>query len=315
MKRKVIACILIAACLLTVPASAVYMIDVDEGSWAYPYASYMADYDIMPLDYGFFYPNFATTRGEFVLYLWRAAGSPEVAVKSPTFDDVSIYDDFFTAVEWALRNEITTGTSSTEFSPYLTLTREQAFTFLYRALPIFNYDTGGLTGRYINGFTDASTVDSWAWEAMNALCALGIVNGENGYLMPLRDVANAETAAILYRTLELAGALSTEAPDYFAEFAIYNETDNRIYAVNVMPTYSDGEGVDILPYILDAGDAYYAEITGSFIYTDSDDWKIWITDTEGRTSVNYQSFRPEELIYLDILWDSGRGGYYCEFVY
>ena len=49
------------------------------------------------------------------------------------FDDVSMDDYYYDAVLWASRNEITTGTSSTTFSPSETVDRAQAVTFLWRS--------------------------------------------------------------------------------------------------------------------------------------------------------------------------------------
>ena len=49
------------------------------------------------------------------------------------FSDVSRGDFFDASVGWALKNQITNGTSSTEFSPYENCTQTQILTFLYRA--------------------------------------------------------------------------------------------------------------------------------------------------------------------------------------
>ena len=51
----------------------------------------------------------------------------------PTFDDVAEDTYYFDAVEWAVKNGITAGTSATTFSPDMTCTRAQAVTFLWRA--------------------------------------------------------------------------------------------------------------------------------------------------------------------------------------
>lgn len=49
------------------------------------------------------------------------------------FSDVSHTDYFYDAVNWAVENGITMGTSDTVFNPYGTCTRGQAVTFLWRA--------------------------------------------------------------------------------------------------------------------------------------------------------------------------------------
>lgn len=50
-----------------------------------------------------------------------------------SFSDVSMGDFFDVSVGWALENQITNGTSDTQFSPYEQCTQAQILTFLYRA--------------------------------------------------------------------------------------------------------------------------------------------------------------------------------------
>lgn len=69
------------------------------------------------------------TRAMAVNYLWRAAGSPN-ATASNQFVDVPSSN--IQAVDWAVANGITIGTSDTTFSPKTTCTRAEIITFLYR---------------------------------------------------------------------------------------------------------------------------------------------------------------------------------------
>lgn len=75
-------------------------------------------------------PNGGCTRSDVVLYLWRLAGSPKVT--GSTFTDVPADAVYAQAVEWAVKEKITTGTSATTFSPDQTCTRGQIVTFLHR---------------------------------------------------------------------------------------------------------------------------------------------------------------------------------------
>ena len=78
-----------------------------------------------------FQPDAPCTRADAVTYIWKAFGSPKAgAVK---FTDVRTGADFAAAVAWAVRSEITNGTTSTTFSPYKSCTQAQILTFLYRA--------------------------------------------------------------------------------------------------------------------------------------------------------------------------------------
>lgn len=69
------------------------------------------------------------TRAMAVEYLWKAANSPYVPTSNQFADVPSSYTQ---AVDWAVANGITYGTSNTTFSPNATCTRAQIITFLYR---------------------------------------------------------------------------------------------------------------------------------------------------------------------------------------
>ena len=60
-----------------------------------------------------------------------AAGSPSVSGSNPC-RDVASGDYFYRPVLWAVRNNITAGTSATTFSPNDGCTRGQIVTFLYK---------------------------------------------------------------------------------------------------------------------------------------------------------------------------------------
>lgn len=80
-----------------------------------------------------FVPNGSCTRAQIVTFLYRAAGSPEVAenVTNP-FTDVSKDSVYYNAIMWAVEKKITTGVTETTFEPNSPCTRAQIVTFLYR---------------------------------------------------------------------------------------------------------------------------------------------------------------------------------------
>lgn len=77
-----------------------------------------------------FSPDDTVTRGQTVTFQHRAAGSP--AASGGTFADVAADAYYASAVQWAVANGITNGTSNTTFSPDDPCTRGQIVTFLYR---------------------------------------------------------------------------------------------------------------------------------------------------------------------------------------
>ncbi|MGN0968392.1 MAG: S-layer homology domain-containing protein [Oscillospiraceae bacterium] len=82
-----------------------------------------------------FSPNAPCTRSQIVTFLWRAAGCPEPKSSVNPFTDVEEGSYYSKAVLWAVENGITIGTGDgSTFSPNLTCTRDQAVTFLWRAV-------------------------------------------------------------------------------------------------------------------------------------------------------------------------------------
>lgn len=79
-----------------------------------------------------FSPQNICNRGQMVTFLWRVSGSPAPAQSHCPFTDVSPNAYYFNVVMWAVENNITSGTSSTTFSPNNPVNRGQAVTFLYR---------------------------------------------------------------------------------------------------------------------------------------------------------------------------------------
>ena len=79
-----------------------------------------------------FSPNMICTRAQIVVFLWRSEKSPAAGTANP-FADVKSDAYYADAVLWAVKENITKGTTSTTFSPNAGCTRAQIVTFLYRA--------------------------------------------------------------------------------------------------------------------------------------------------------------------------------------
>ena len=78
-----------------------------------------------------FSPDATCTRGQSVTFLYRALKGS--ASGSTNFTDVASDAFYADAVNWAVANNVTNGTSNTTFSPNADCTRAEIVTFLYRA--------------------------------------------------------------------------------------------------------------------------------------------------------------------------------------
>ncbi|MCY4493225.1 MAG: S-layer homology domain-containing protein, partial [Acidimicrobiaceae bacterium] len=103
--------------------------DVADGQYYTEAVQWSADNDIAGTDGNCFAPGTVVTRGEASVHMWNMQGNP--AAPAHSFDDITVGGQD-AAVSWMLHNEITTGTSPTEFSPDTALTRAHLVTFLWR---------------------------------------------------------------------------------------------------------------------------------------------------------------------------------------
>ena len=78
-----------------------------------------------------FSPNMTCTRAQIVAFLWRSEKSPAAGTANP-FADVKSAAYYADAVLWAVKENITRGTTNTTFSPNADCTRAQIVTFLWR---------------------------------------------------------------------------------------------------------------------------------------------------------------------------------------
>lgn len=115
-----------------------------------------------------FSPDAPCTRAQIVTFLWRAAGSPMTSGNNP-FTDVDSNSYYYNAVQWAVAQGITAGTSADTFSPNAPCTRGQAVTFLYR-----NEKSPAVSGS--NPFTDVAS-DSYCTNAVQWAVTKGITAG------------------------------------------------------------------------------------------------------------------------------------------
>ena len=106
--------------------------DVPAGSYYYDAVLWAVENDITKgTSDTTFSPNMTCTRAQIVAFLWRSEKSPAAGTANP-FADVKSDAYYADAVLWAVKENITKGTTSTTFSPNADCTRAQIVTFLWR---------------------------------------------------------------------------------------------------------------------------------------------------------------------------------------
>ncbi|MDO4173597.1 MAG: S-layer homology domain-containing protein [Eubacteriales bacterium] len=140
-----------------------------------------------------FSPEKGCTRAQIVSFLYRAAGSPTVSGTN-AFTDVKATDYYYDAVQWAVSEGITYGTSETAFSPKEDCTRAQVVSLLWR------YEHSPDSSSNV-AFTDVSA-DAYYYKAVQWAVESGVTSGTSATTFSPRDTCTrAQIVSFLYRDL------------------------------------------------------------------------------------------------------------------
>lgn len=121
-----------------------------------------------------------------------AATTPEP--EAPAFSDIQGHWAQ-TYIEEATRLGLISGTGSDTFSPDQAITRQEMMVLIDRCMDL--PDENGL------GFSDDGQIAFWALEAAARTTAAGLIQGNNGKLMPNASASRAQAAAMVNRLLDL----------------------------------------------------------------------------------------------------------------
>ena len=192
----------------TVPVSAELSFNDTDSHWGKDAIEYVVENGLMNGvgDGTSFAPDMNLTRGMVVTVLYRDNGAPNRDFKG-TFLDVTSSAYYTAAAEWAYENGIVNGTGTDDwgepyFSPDRDITRQELATMFKRYADFKHVDTTkGATD--IATFPDASSVASWASDAVKWSVGVGLITGKsNGgaaTLSPTDKAVRAEFATIIKR--------------------------------------------------------------------------------------------------------------------
>ncbi len=177
--------------------------DVNTSLWYHEAIDFAVENELMNgVSDTLFVPNGTTTRAMLATVLWRMAGSPKSDAEM-LFTDVLPGTWYYDAIRWASASGVVNGIGGGLFAPDMAITREQLATMIYR----YEKANGGGFEEgwtYTLGFTDASSVSSWAYEALSWCHKNKIVNGMgDNLLLPLGNATRAQTAQMLMNYLSL----------------------------------------------------------------------------------------------------------------
>lgn len=178
-------------------------IDVKEGKWYTEgilwcnYYGYMNGVSETVFDY-----KGNVTRAMFVTILAKIDGADTTEYEGKSsFNDVATGKWYSNAIEWAYRNEYTTGFGEGIFGYKNDVTREQLAQFFYNYSEKKGYDVSGKAD--LSKYSDLNRVHAWALEGVEWAVEAGLISGTSDTTLAPRDSATrAEISLIVKNYVE-----------------------------------------------------------------------------------------------------------------
>ncbi|MDU4697335.1 MAG: S-layer homology domain-containing protein [Paenibacillus sp.] len=143
-----------------------------------------------------FSPTRSITRAEFMTTLTRIFHVEPSASAVPAYRDVPKSAWYYGTIQAATELGLTEGLGDGIFKPNQPLTRQEAASWLVRALK--QTATGGTTSVY----KDEAMIAAWAKPSIRSITELGLMQGNDGRFYPTQPITRQETAVILDRLLQ-----------------------------------------------------------------------------------------------------------------
>lgn len=161
--------------------------DVQTNDWYFGAVQYVTENGLMNGTGNGFEPNLATSRA----MIWT------ILARMSNVNTASGGEWYAVAQQWAKANGVSDGTM-----PNGTITREQLAAMLYRYAVSKGMVKAPVTAN-LSIFADASSVSTYANEAMQWAVSTGLINGMDGKLNPQGSATRAQVATMLMRFAEL----------------------------------------------------------------------------------------------------------------
>jgi len=180
-------------------------IDVSESDWYYAAVEFVYREGLYQgTSANTFSPTVPMTRGMFVTVLHRVDRLPATG-QGGMFSDVTDPSQYYyNAVTWANTTGIVTGYPDGTFRPDDSITREQMAVTMYRYAAYKGRDMT-MNSAIFNTFPDRGNVSGYAVDALRWATTWRIINGSDGYIVPLGTATRAEVAQIILNYINRIG--------------------------------------------------------------------------------------------------------------
>lgn len=157
---------------------------------------------------GYFYPDKAISRADFVATLGKLDGCNVDEYKRHTFEDVLGNETYSKYIEWAYSSGIINGNGGGKFFPDRGITREELAVILNKYFKYIELDFESYM-KHVNiskipAFKDENLINPWAKESVHLMRTMGfMVGNQNEEFKPQKNVSRAEICVILGKYIYL----------------------------------------------------------------------------------------------------------------
>ena len=185
----------------TSPVNEVSFKDVAANDWYNEAVSYMAAKGIISgVGEGRFAPDNNVTRADFLIMVMNLY---DIEV------DMTITDNFADAgskyytryLGTAKRLGLISGVGGNKYTPEATISRQDMFVLLYRALDKLGKLPAGTSGKSLGSFNDTEDIAAYARDAVKLFVETGTISGDRKNLTPKATSTRAQAAQVLYNLL------------------------------------------------------------------------------------------------------------------
>lgn len=242
-------CVCLTAAVTASAAQLEDMTDVPENAWYSDSVAYCLENNYMVgVSATRFQPDGAITRASMAQVLYNLEGQPQVIAENP-FSDVREDAWYYSAVLWARSANITSGTSTTTFSPNTPITREQVAT-MFSNYARYTHSYGQQVDQAIlDRFTDRNLIAGYARESVAWAVQSGLMSGTSTTTFaPRGTCTRAQMAQILYNAFAQRPE-EPETPVEETEYRLSVQVGQAVFTAAL----EDNEAVDGLITLLQSG--------------------------------------------------------------
>ena len=203
MRKKVLALVLALVMVIAMLPTVAFAADFADtkGHWAETQIDRWSDFGVVGGDGTGFNPNGSMTRAQAAqvfVNLLKLTKAGDIAA----YTDVPATAWYADAISKVVEKGIMNGVSATTMNPEGTLTREQMFVMIGRALGVKPVETATKT------FVDGKETSDWATGYINALADMGVIHGTGNNELNPTDVIN--RASVMTALDNLIGGYANE---------------------------------------------------------------------------------------------------------